>query len=40
VAPIDYGFYVERQLQPVADAILAFMGGDFETVMSAQARLF
>jgi DNA polymerase-2 len=40
VAPIDYGFYVERQLQPVADAILAFMGADFETVMSAQARLF
>jgi len=39
-APIDYGFYVERQLQPVADAILAFMGTDFETVMSGQARLF
>ena len=39
-APIDYGFYVERQLQPVADAILVFMGIDFETVMSGQARLF
>lgn len=39
-APIDYGFYVERQLHPVADAILAFMGSDFETVMSGQARLF
>lgn len=39
-APIDYGFYVERQLQPVADAILGFMGIDFETVMSGQARLF
>lgn len=39
-APIDYGFYVERQLKPVADAILAFMGSDFETVMSGQARLF
>jgi DNA polymerase-2 len=39
-APIDYGFYVERQLHPVADAILAFMGTDFETVMSGQVRLF
>ena len=39
-APIDYGFYIERQLQPVADAILAFMGSDFDTVMSGQARLF
>ncbi len=39
-APIDHGFYVERQLKPVADAILAFMGSDFETVMSGQARLF
>jgi DNA polymerase-2 len=39
-APIDYGFYVERQLQPIADAILAFMGTDFQTVMSGQARLF
>lgn len=39
-APIDYGFYVERQLQPVADAILVFMGIDFETVTSGQARLF
>jgi DNA polymerase-2 len=39
-APIDYGFYVERQLQPVADAILLFMGSDFDTVMSGQARLF
>jgi len=39
-APIDYGFYVARQLHPVADAILAFMGTDFETVMSGQVRLF
>ena len=39
-APIDYAFYVERQLQPVADAILLFLGSDFDTVMSGQARLF
>lgn len=39
-APIDYAFYVERQLQPVADAILVFMGSDFDTLMSGQARLF
>jgi DNA polymerase II len=39
-APVDYAFYVTRQLQPVADAILAFLGDDFETVTSGQARLF
>lgn len=39
-SPIDYGFYLARQLQPVADAILAFLGDDFETVTSGQGKLF
>ncbi|WP_206997772.1 DNA polymerase II [Trinickia mobilis] len=39
-SPIDYAFYVSRQLQPVADAILPFLRDDFESVISGQERLF
>ncbi len=39
-APVDYAFYVARQLQPVADAILLFVGDDFDTITSGQASLF
>lgn len=39
-SPLDYGFYVSRQLQPVADAILPFLREDFETLMSGQQSLF
>ncbi|MGU7783142.1 DNA polymerase II [Burkholderia sp. PU8-34] len=39
-SPIDYAFYVSRQLQPVADAILPFLRDDFESVVSGQGRLF
>ncbi len=39
-SPIDYAFYVSRQLQPVADAILPFLRDDFESVTSGQQRLF
>jgi len=39
-SPLDYAFYVSRQLQPVADAILPFLREDFETVMSGQQSLF
>jgi DNA polymerase-2 len=39
-APIDYAFYVSRQLQPVADAILPFLRDDFERVVSGQGQLF
>ncbi len=38
--PIDYAFYVSRQLQPVADAILPFVRDDFESVISGQGQLF
>ncbi len=39
-SPIDYAFYLSRQLQPVADAILPFLHDDFETVISGQGQLF
>jgi DNA polymerase-2 len=39
-SPIDYEHYLTRQLQPVADAILPFVGDDFETLTSRQGSLF
>ncbi|SDD01057.1 DNA polymerase II [Paraburkholderia lycopersici] len=39
-SPLDYAFYVSRQLRPVADAILPFLREDFDTVMSGQRSLF
>ncbi len=39
-APIDYEHYLTRQLQPVADAILPFVGDDFVTLTSRQQTLF
>ncbi|CDG81243.1 DNA polymerase II [Janthinobacterium agaricidamnosum] len=37
---IDYEHYLTRQLQPVADAILPFLGDDFATLISGQQQLF
>lgn len=37
---IDYEHYLSRQLQPVADAILPFMGDAFETLVTRQRALF
>ncbi|TPQ43847.1 DNA polymerase II [Cupriavidus pinatubonensis] len=39
-APIDYGHYVTKQLQPIADAILPFLDEDFETLLTGQMALF
>jgi DNA polymerase-2 len=39
-APIDYGHYVARQLQPIADAILPFLDDSFETLLSGHMTLF
>lgn len=39
-APLDYQFYVDRQLATVADAILPFVGSNFEKVTSDQLSLF
>ena len=39
-SPIDYHHYLTRQLQPVADAILPFLGDDFSRLVSGQQDLF
>lgn len=39
-APIDYDHYISRQLQPVADAILPFVGDDFARLTDQQLLLF
>ena len=39
-SPIDYQHYLARQLQPVADAILPFLGDDFSRLVSGQQDLF
>lgn len=35
----DYAHYVEHQLKPVGDAILRFLGTDFDTLTGAQKQL-
>lgn len=39
-SPIDYEHYLSRQLQPVADAILPFVGDDFSALTGSQLKLF
>ena len=39
-APIDYDHYISRQLLPVADAILPFVGDDFVRLTDHQLLLF
>ncbi|MEH6648492.1 MAG: DNA polymerase II [Motiliproteus sp.] len=39
-APIDYSHYLEKQLMPVADAILPFVGGSFGALVERQIALF
>lgn len=39
-APVDYQHYLSKQLQPVADAILPFVGDDFSRLLSPQLTLF
>ncbi|UXH41856.1 DNA polymerase II [Pseudomonas promysalinigenes] len=39
-SPIDYEHYLCRQLQPVADAILPFVGDDFAALTDRQLLLF
>ncbi len=40
VSPIDYAHYLDNQLAPVADAILAFLGTSFERITDPQLWLF
>jgi len=37
---LDYDFYVEKQLKPIADDILPFIGKDFESIAGNQMGLF
>ncbi len=39
-SPIDYDHYVEKQLKPIADGILPFIGLDFNAITSQQIELF
>ncbi len=39
-SPIDTDHYLTRQLKPVADAILPFVGDDFESLVDRQLGLF
>ena len=39
-AALDYDHYVTKQLQPIADAILPFVEGDFATLITGQLGLF
>jgi DNA polymerase II len=40
LAPLDYQHYVDRQLAPVADAILGFVGSSFSDLTDKQIGLF
>ena len=40
VNPIDYQHYVEKQLKPIADGVLPFVGCDFNSITSNQIELF
>jgi DNA polymerase-2 len=39
-SPIDYQHYIDKQLKPVADAILPFVGLNFDELTSVQLSLF
>lgn len=39
-SPLDYQHYVDRQLQPVADGILGFLGTSFAALVDRQIGLF
>ncbi len=38
--PIDYEHYIQKQIKPVADAILPFVGLSFDDLNNAQMKLF
>jgi DNA polymerase-2 len=37
---LDYDFYVDKQLKPIANDILPFIGKDFESITGKQLGLF
>ncbi|MTH45084.1 DNA polymerase II [Intestinirhabdus alba] len=40
LSPLDYEHYLTRQLQPVAEGILPFIGDNFSTLVTGQLGLF
>jgi len=37
---LDYDHYIEKQIKPIADAVLPFVGYDFDAITSNQIELF
>jgi DNA polymerase-2 len=37
---LDYDHYIEKQIKPIADAVLPFIGLDFDAITSDQIELF
>ena len=40
VSALDYDFYIDRQIKPIADDILPFIGTSFDNITSSQLGLF
>jgi len=39
-APLDYDFYIEKQLAPIADSILVFKASSLDDIINQQIGLF
>jgi DNA polymerase-2 len=39
-SPIDYEFYIERQITPIADSILVFKSTSMKELLDKQIELF
>ena len=39
-SPIDYQFYIDKQLAPIADAILSFQSASLGAIIDQQMGLF
>jgi DNA polymerase-2 len=37
---LDYEHYIDKQIKPIADDVLPFIGKSFETIVSKQINLF
>lgn len=40
LSQLDYDHYIEKQIKPIADAVLPFIGLDFDAIISNQIELF
>jgi DNA polymerase-2 len=38
-SPIDYNHYVEKQLEPVADAVLIHLGTSFRAILGGEKQM-